>query len=421
MTKKENKSLITKEVKIEGPSWDKALDKAFEKKNKEVEIKGFRKGKAPKDMYIKKYGLSSLFDEAASSLVDEAYEKAYSDDLEIIMQPRVDIKEINEKGVTFEFIFIVKPEFKINKYKNMGVKLKEATVTKEEVDHEIKHLLSHYSDIIVKDDKIKKGDIAVIDYEGFKDGVAFAGGKAEGYSLEIGSNSFIPGFEDALIGLKKGEEKDINLTFPKEYHASDLAGKDVIFKVKVNEVKEKKERVLDKELFEDLNIEGVKDEESLRKRIEEDLLKNKAKNNENEFLTELMDKIIAETDIELPHELIHEEAHNLEKHFFNQLRMQGLDPQMYFDITGQNRSQLFESLEKEARKNLESRFIMDEIAIKEKIEVDDKMLEEHIKLRAKELNMTEEDLISNTGGNKDYFRKEKEVLMIIEKLKELNK
>ena len=214
-----------------------------------------------------------------------------------IIQPNVDIKDINEEGVTFIFTIITKPDVKIKNYKGLTIKKEEVKVEKEEVDHEIEHLLEEYTEIVTKDGKLENSNIAVIDYEGFRDGEAFDGGKGENYSLEIGSNTFIPGFEEKLIGMKAGEEKDIELTFPEEYHAKDLAGKDVVFHVKVNEVKAKIKRELDKEFFEDLGIDGVTDEDSLYKKVEEDIKSHKDREAENKYIDKILEEVSKNVDL----------------------------------------------------------------------------------------------------------------------------
>lgn len=420
MTKKNN-AIITKDIEYKDKKWEDALDKAFKEKNKEVEIKGFRKGKAPKEMYISKYGIESLYNNAVEVLIDEAYKEAFTEDINPIIKPKAEIIDVNENGVTFRFTFITKPELKIKKYKNLGVKKDEVKVSKKEIEEEIKHLLDHYADIVVKDGKIENGDTAIIDYEGLKDGTPFDGGTAEGYALEIGSNTFIPGFEESLIGLKKGDKKDVELTFPEEYQAKELAGQKVVFKVKVNEVKTKEERKLDEDLFLDLDIEGVKDKESLEKHIKEELTKTKENAADNKFLNDIMEKISESAEVDLPEELIHEEAHQMLHQFMNQLYMQGIDPSMYFEITKQSEEDMVKTMEKDAEKNLKSRLIMDKIIEEEKIEVSDKDLEKHIKERAEELDMTEEELINNAGGSKEFFRKEKEIIEALDKLKEYNK
>ena len=236
-------------IKVEGKEWEEALDKAFVKANAKAKIDGFRPGKAPKEVFLKKYGKEALYMDAADIVLDGAYRKVFEDnkDLEIVAQPEIGLKSIDEKGVEFTFKLTLKPEVKLGKYKGLNVKKDSVKVTKEEVEHEIEHLRSHYAENVVKEGKVENGDIAIIDFEGFKDGKAFDGGKGENYSLTIGSNTFIPGFENQIIGMAKGEEKDINVTFPEDYHSEELKGQPVVFKVKVNEIKEVKIPELDKD------------------------------------------------------------------------------------------------------------------------------------------------------------------------------
>ena len=206
------------ETKIEGEAWQKAIDKAFKKKQKEVKVNGFRKGKVPRNIYEKNFGKESLFIDAAEEVLQDAYTKVMEESKLIpVVQPSVDIKEIDDEKVTFTFKIITKPEINIKKYKGLKIKKEEVKVTKEEIDHEIGHLLEEYVEAVTKDGKVENGNIAVIDFEGFKEGVAFDGGKGENYQLEIGSNTCIPGFEEQLIGMKAGEEKDLDLTFPEDY------------------------------------------------------------------------------------------------------------------------------------------------------------------------------------------------------------
>ena len=197
-------------VTIEGEKWQKAIDKAYDKVSKKVKIDGFRPGKAPKDIFLKKYGKENLLVEAADSCMQDAYMDILKDNegLEIVAQPKVEIKGVSDEKLELMFTLILKPEVKLGKYTGLGVKKEEAKVTKKEIEESIDHMRSHYAENITKDGKVANGDIAIIDFEGFKDGVAFAGGKAENYSLTIGSNSFIPGFEEQIIGMEKGEEKE---------------------------------------------------------------------------------------------------------------------------------------------------------------------------------------------------------------------
>ena len=220
MAKKENKNINTVTIKIEGESWGKALDKAFQEEVKKVNVDGFRKGKVPRDIFEKRYGKERLYIPAVDYVIEEAYVKALEESKLIpVVQPKLEIKSVDESGVEIKFVITTKPEVKIKKYKGLGVKKEEVKVTKEEIEHEIGHILERYSELKVKEGKVEEGNIAIIDFEGFKDGVAFEGGKGENYELEIGSHTFIPGFEEQLVGMDVNEEKEIEVTFPEEYPA----------------------------------------------------------------------------------------------------------------------------------------------------------------------------------------------------------
>ena len=259
MSKEKNMKEI--KIKVEGKEWKDAIDKAYKKISSKVKVDGFRPGKAPRDMIIKKYGQGNLWMDAADESIQAAYTKVMDEnkDLEIVCQPEVNVTSVSDDAIEFNFTLTLKPEVKLGKYKGLGVKKEEVKVSKKDIDEES----------VIKEGTVENGDTAVIDFEGFKDGVAFEGGKGENYSLEIGSGSFIPGFEEQLIGMKKGETKEINVTFPENYHAEELKGQPAIFKVTVNEIKTTKIPELDKDFFEDLGMDGINSKESLEKQIEE--------------------------------------------------------------------------------------------------------------------------------------------------------
>ena len=273
------------EAKIEGKEWKEAVDKAFEEEVKTAKVDGFRKGKVPRAVYEKKYGKVSLFYSAINSSIGTLYSKVLKDNkLEPIMDPKIDIVEVDDDKVVIKFTITTKPEIKIKKYKGLGVKKETVKVTKEEIDTEVDNLRNRYADLVIKDGKIENGDIAVIDFEGFIDDKAFEGGKGENYSLTIGSNTFIPGFEDALIGHKADEDVDVKVTFPKEYQAKELQGKKAVFKVKIHEVKTKELPKLDEDFFLDLEMADVKDEKSLRKVCEDQIKARKEYDSENKYI-----------------------------------------------------------------------------------------------------------------------------------------
>ena len=388
-------------IKIEGEKWNKALDNVYNKASKNFQIDGFRKGKAPKSIFLKNYTQERLNFDAADICLSDAYDMMIDEanGLEIVAQPDVNLSSLDENGVEFVFTLTLKPEVKLGKYKGLGVKKDKVSVKKDEVSHEIEHIKSHYVENIVKESGIvENGDIAVIDFEGFKDGVAFDGGKGESYSLEIGSNTFIPGFEEQIIGMKVNEEKDINVTFPEEYHSEDLKGCPVVFKVKVNEVKEKKVPELDADFFDDLGIDGVDSKETLEKHIEENLKLRKESEAENKYIDELLEAAAKGVKVVIPEVMTNEELDRMIKQYEETLKMQGLSLEQFYQFTNSDESKLREQMKEEANKRITYRLMLEEIAKVEKIEIDDKTVEEEAKTMASKYRMKEDEFLKEFGG-----------------------
>lgn len=399
-----NKHTIIK--KIEKDTWGKALDESFKKNVKKVEVDGFRKGKCPRNVFEKKYGKESLYNDAIDALLPTLYTEVLKESgLVPVIQPNVDIKSIDENGVELEFVITTKPEAKVNKYKGLGVKKEKVSVTKKEIEEEIDRLRNQYAEIEIKDGKIENGDTAVIDFEGFKDGVAFEGGKGENYPLEIGSKTFIPGFEEALIGLKSEEEKDINVTFPEDYPSDELKGKEVVFKVKVHEIKHRVLPEINEELFDDLGIEGVNSKEELESFVKDDLTKKKESSANNKFVDNVLAEIAKNTEVELDEELVHEEIHAMLHNIEDRFRMQGLSLEQYLQFTKKTLEDMEKNLEPEAKKNLTYRFMLEEIAKLEKIDATEEDLDKEIEDLSKMYNMTKEEII-NAFGNKEIIKDE---------------
>ena len=414
-----NKSVKEITIKIEGEKWTEAIDKAFKKASSKVKVDGFRKGKVPKNIFMKKYGVESLFMDASEYCIEDAYRKLLDEnkDLEIAAQPTVDIKSVDEAYIEYTFTLTLKPEFKLGQYKNLDVKKDEVTVSEEEINESIDNMREQYKENIVKEGKVETGDIAIIDFEGFKDGVAFEGGKGENYSLEIGSNTFIPGFEDQIIGMEVGEEKDINVTFPEDYHANDLKGQPVVFKVKVNEIKEVKLPELDKDFFEDLGMEGIDSKESLEKQVKENIEARKEQQAEDKYIDELLAKISENTEIDIPEIMIDEEAHRMVHQFAERITMQGISIEDFYKITNSSEADLIEKYKDEALKRVKNRLIIDEIIKEEKVEVSDNEIEAKVDEIANKYNMTKEEVIKNYGGNTDYFKFDLEVKKVFDIIK----
>ena len=408
-------------IKIEGEEWKKALYKAYEKNNKKAKIDGFRPGKAPYEIFVKHYGIENLFIDAADSCLQESYLKAITDSKLIpVTEPKVDIKEIDENHVEFIFTIITKPEVKINKYEGLKIRKDKLEVKEEEIQDEIDHLLEQYAELVVKEGTVENGDTVILDYEGFLDGVPFEGGKAENYSLVIGSNTFIPGFEEQLIGMDKDSEKEIKVTFPEDYHAENLKGKETTFKVKVHEIKTKQNRELDDEFFEDLGMEGVNSLETLKESIKEHLEAHKKTDIENKFVDDMLDAISKQTEIDIPEEMVEDEINHLIKRFEEQLKYQGVSLDLYYSLTKTTEKDLREQVEKEAFKNVLYRLILEELVKILEITVTDEEANEELEKMAKQYNATKEDIQKELGGM-DMIKYDIEIRKAFDKLEELNK
>lgn len=385
-------------IKIEKEEFEKAIDKAFENKKKDIKLDGFRKGKVPKDIYFKKAGKESLYMDALDILLPSAYDKAMKD-YKPIIDPKVDIKSIGEDGVEFVFTITTMPNVEIKKYKGFNIKKPKVEVKAEEVEHEMGHLIERFTELVIKEDgSVEEGNVAIIDFEGFKDGEAFEGGKAENYSLEIGSNTFIPGFEDQVINMKKGEEKDIKVTFPEDYHQEDLKGQEVTFKVKVHEIKEKKARELDEEFFEDLGLEGVDSEEKLKEEIKENIKASKEREIEDKFVEDILAKIAENTKVDIPEELIEDELNHMLRNFEEQIRMQGLSLEVFYEMTKSTEEDLRNQMKDEANKHVLYRIILEKVKELEKVDVTLEEADKEAEELAKKYNVEKEEFLNMYGG-----------------------
>ena len=387
-------------IKIEGKEWEEAMDKAFQKANKKAKIDGFRPGKAPKDIFIKKYGKESLMMDAADLSINDAYLKMLEEnkDLEIVAQPELKLKSLDENGVEFVFTLTLKPEVKLGKYKGLKVTKDSTEVTEEEIDETIMNMRNRYAENRVKDGEIVDGDVAVIDFEGFKDDVPFEGGKAEGYSLKIGSHTFIPGFEEALVGMKAGESKDIHLTFPEDYHSEELKGQPVVFKVTVNEVKETIIPELSKEFYEDLGMEGINDEESLRNQVKENIAARKEMEAENKYTDDLLKVAIENMTVEVPEVMVTEEIDRMLRQYEDNLKMQGLTLEQFYQFTNSDEAALKDQMKEEALNRVKARLLLEEVAKVEKLEISDEEADQEVEKLAERYGMKKDEFLAAFGG-----------------------
>ena len=382
-----------------GEVWTKAIHGAYDKIKKDVTVDGFRKGMVPFDMFVSKNGVEPLYNDAIDILLTTEYKNTLDELKETpVVQPTIDIKNISKDAISIEYTFISSPEVKLGEYKNLGIKKETAKVTAKEVKEEIEKLQTKYAEIKVKETgKVENGNTVVIDFEGFLDGKPFEGGKAENYPLEIGSHTFIPGFEEGLIGMTTGEEKDLNLTFPENY-TEELKGKDVTFKVKVNIIKEKVLPEINEDFFKDLGYDDVKTKEELEAKIKEQIKNRKEAEIENKYIEECLDAATSKMEVEINPEIIDDEIHRMIDQMSEQLRMNGLTLEQYMQFTGMTHEDLHKQYEEMATKRVKERFLLENVAKVEKIEISDKDAEAKALEMAKNYGMTKEDLLKEFGG-----------------------
>ena len=378
--------------------WEKCLDNAFKKKSKEVKVDGFRKGSCPKDIYIKKFGIESLYMDAVDEAVGIGYKKALDDNkYSPIIEPKVDIKNISATEIEFKFTIIEKPEITLGEYKNLGIKKETAKVSKEEFEEEIKRMQDQMADLVVKEKgTVENGDTAIIDFKGTVDGTPLEGGSAENYSLEIGTHSFIPGFEEGLVGHKTGEIVTLNLKFPEDY-VENLKGKEVTFEVKINEVKVRVLPEINEDFFKDLGYENVKTKAELEEVIKENIKKEKEAKLADEHLDKCLDKACENMKVTINDEIVDDEIHRMIHQYEQQLKMQGLDLHKYFEITGDSEEGLHKKMEGEALKRVQYRFLIEAVAEKEKIEFTKEEIDAKAKEMAENYGISVDELIKAYG------------------------
>ncbi|NLK75764.1 MAG: trigger factor [Clostridiales bacterium] len=382
------KNMVRLTIEASAEEFENALQNSYLKNKGKINIQGFRKGKAPRAVIEKMYGPEIFYEDAANEIIPEAYEKAAEESkLEIVSRPDIDVVQI-EKGKAFIFTaeVAVKPEVTLGDYKGIEVEKKEITVTEEEIEERINREREQNSRLITVDDRaVQDGDIAIIDFEGFVDGVAFEGGKEEDYSLTIGSRSFIDNFEEQLIGKSIGEEVGVNVTFPEEYHVADLAGKPALFKVKIKEVKVKELPELNDDFAQDVSEFDTLEEykESIKKSIEE----SKEKDAKRAMEDEIIEKIIENASMEIPEAMVNTQVSQMADDFVQRLQYQGLSLEQYFQFTGMDSKKFIDSLKPQAMKRIQTRLVLEAIVKAENIEATDEDLDKEINEMAKTYQM----------------------------------
>ncbi len=368
----EEKNMVKLVIETTAEEFEKGLNEAYNKNKGKITLPGFRKGKAPRKMVEKFYGAEVFYEDAANAIIPEAYaEAAEESKLEIVSQPKIDVVQLEQgKPFIFSAEVAVKPEVELGQYKGVEVAKVDSEVTDEDIANELKKVQEQNSRTIsVAERAVKDGDMTVIDFEGFVDGKAFEGGKGENYPLTIGSHSFIDTFEDQIIGMNIGDEKEINVTFPEEYHAEELKGKPATFKVKVNEIKEKQLPELDDDFAQDVSDFDTMDayKESLVSQLKE-RKSNEAKVKKED---EAMEKIIEAAKMDIPEAMINTQVNRMAEDFARRLQQQGLSIEQYFQYTGMTAEKIIDDMKPEALTRIKSRLVLEAIVKAENIEVSD--------------------------------------------------
>lgn len=379
-------------VTVDEATWKAAQEKALKKLVKEVTIKGFRKGEAPLEMARKHVNPMDQMNEAINGLLPNLYEESIkAENVMPYAQPKVDITKVSDTELEVKFTITTAPEVELGKYTGLKVGKGEVSVNEEELANAIADLQGKNATLVVKEGEAKLGDTAVIDFEGFLDGKPFDGGKAENHELVLGSNSFIPGFEAAIVGHKAGEEFDIKVKFPENY-VEELKGKDATFKIKLHEVKEKVLPELNDESVKEFEITGVETVEQLKEHLKVDLLKRKENEARNEFFGKLLEEIAKNSKVDIPDEIIESQTHHTIDDMVARMQQSGLQLKDYLQIIGQTEQQFHDQVKANATKEAQTFFIMDAILKAEKFEVTDKELENEYESLAKQYNMKVEDV-----------------------------
>lgn len=382
------KNMAKLTIEVSAAEFEKALEDAFLKNKNKISVPGFRKGKVPRQMVEKMYGPEIFYEDAANALIPDAYSKALDEcEEDIVSSPEIDVTQI-EKGKSFIFTATValKPEVKLGKYKGVKVEAAEVTVTDEEVDAKIeKERENNARTIEVTDRPVKDGDMTVLDFEGFVDGVAFDGGKGENYPLTIGSGAFIPGFEEQLVGAEIGKEVEVNVTFPEDYQAEELKGKAAVFKCTIKEIKEKELPALDDEFASEVSEFDTLEE--YKKDVKETLTIEKEKAAREAKEAAVIDAIIADSDMDIPEAMVTTQQKQMIDEFAQRMQMQGLSMEQYFQFTGATLDKMMEQVKPQAETRIKSRLVLEAVAAKEGIEATEEDYEEEIKTMAEVYQM----------------------------------
>jgi len=415
---------VSLHIEVEVEKVDEALDKAFKKVVKQVSVPGFRKGKVPRKIFETRFGVESLYNDALDILLPEGYEQALNESgIEPVDRPEIDIETIEQgKPFVFKATVVVKPEVQLGEYKGLEVPEKDFSVKEEAIEEELNQLQNRHAEIeVLEKGEVQNGDTAVIDFDGFVNGEAFEGGKGEKYSLEIGSGSFIPGFEEQVIGMKKGEEKEIQVTFPENYHSEDLAGKETTFKVLVHDIKRKKLPELDDEFAKDVDFETLDElKADIQVKLEE-----RAKHDQEHYVRDtIIEKAVENATVEIPEVMVVQEIQGMMKDFEQQLSYQGLNLDLYYQFTNTDESALKEQFKNDAQTRVKTNLVLEAIAKAENIEVSDEDVEKELQQLAEQYKREVEEIrqmFSARSNGFDGLKADIQIRKTIDFLVELSK
>lgn len=418
------KSTGVLKVTVEGEAWEKAQDKAFKKLASKLSLPGFRAGKVPAAMAKKHISTQEVLFNSIDEVATEALIQGIGEhEIQMIAQPALDVEAIDEKSVTLIFNIQVKPEVVLGEYTNFGIKKDSTRVLKKDIEVQVTRLQERFAEYELKEEgTVENGDTAVIDFEGFKDGVAFDGGKGENYPLGIGSGSFIPGFEEQLVGMGTNETKEINVTFPENYQEESLAGQPVVFKVTVHEIKTKVLPEYNDELVQMAKIENVTTVEEYEAYVKEDIKKNKETEAENKYTNDCLTKVVDNATVEVPQVMVDEETNYMVQDFKARLAQQGFDFEMFAQMTGQNEEMIREQMAIDALNKVKLRLVLEAVANKEEVTVSEEKIEAEFNTLAETYQMDVEEIKKRVSADQiSYDLKLREAMEIVKKNKPAKK
>lgn len=416
-----NEGVLT--VTVPAEEVNTGLDKAFKKVVKQVNVPGFRKGKMPRPMFEQRFGVEALYQDALDFILPDAYAAAVEEaGINPVDRPEIDIEQMEKgKELIFTAKVTVEPEVELGDYKGLEVEKEDTDVTEEDLNKAIEADLARKAELVVKEEgEVAEGDVVNLDFDGYVNEEAFEGGKAEGYDLEIGSGQFIPGFEEQLVGTKVGDEKDVTVTFPEEYHAEELAGKEAVFKVKINEVKSKEVPELDDEMAKELD-ESVDSVDAYKEKYKKDLQEQKTLQAENNMKERLIAQAVENAKVDIPEAMINTELDRMMQEFEQRIAQQGLNLELYYQFSGQTEEQLKESMKADAEARVKTNLTLAAIAKAENIEISDTDVDAELSKMSEQFGLSVDDIKAALGNGevlKDDLRIQKAIDVLVKESKE---